>query len=320
MDLDDIRDAALDRRLDEWEQAGLITDEQATAIRQFEGRPRRSLRLTVPTEVAAYLGSVLALMGGAAVVGREWHAIGLTGRFAVAGALMVVGLVTGRHLAAVGEPGTDRLADFLRLIGSGGAAMAVALAGHELGASDAAVASWVGLAIVAIGTAQWRGLDRPLQLVTAAVGFALVIVAGGGLVGVPFWVRGVAAWALAVGWYVMTVAVRLRPRIASQVLATVGAVLGALMVIDRNEHVGPALALVTTAAIVADAVRRRELEVLGVGVVGFLVAVQSLLQTTFSGLGSGLVVAALGLVVVTVVVLRGIRAPGTPDGSESVSS
>lgn len=318
MDLDDTRDGgALDRRLDAWVRADLMSDQQAAAIRQFERSQRPSIRVGASTEVAAYLGSVLALMGGAAVVAREWGAIGFAGRLAVAGALLIVGLSAGGHLAAVGEPGTDRLADFLRVIGSGGAAMAVALTVHQLGASAAAVVTWVGLALVGIGGWLWRGRDRPLQLATAAVGCALIVVAGGDLLGVPLWVRGIVAWALAVGWYATIHALHLRPRVAGQVLATVGAVLGALMLIDLDEHAGPVLAVVTAAAIVADAARGHQREVLGVGVLGFLVAVQSLLQTTLSGVGSGLVVAVLGLGVVTMAVRRGIRpraAPGVRSG------
>jgi hypothetical protein len=65
----------------------------------------------MPTEVAAYSGSVLALMGGAAVEGRERDAIGLAGRLAIAGTFMIAGLAAGRRLVAVGEPGTDRLGD-----------------------------------------------------------------------------------------------------------------------------------------------------------------------------------------------------------------
>ena len=57
---------------DAWVDAGLISDEQLDAIRRFEHLDTPTTRrFSVPAEIAVYLGSTLALSGGAMVVAQQ---------------------------------------------------------------------------------------------------------------------------------------------------------------------------------------------------------------------------------------------------------
>ena len=70
-------DAWLEHHARDWVGAGLISESQATAISEYEhiDEPTEPQRLPIVAEVASYLGSVLAIMGGAVCrrTGLERH-------------------------------------------------------------------------------------------------------------------------------------------------------------------------------------------------------------------------------------------------------
>lgn len=303
------RHDSIDRRADEWVAAGIISPGQAEEIKRFEDDGTESSgRLTVVAELAAYFGSVLALMGGAVFVGRRWDDIGIGERSAIAAGIAIVGFLAGRWLVQQHESGTDRLGAFMWVVGAGGWAMLVGLVVDEYGPDRsewAAVA--VGVALAAVGVGLWRNLDRPLQLLTAATGVLVAFLAAADLVGLRVWVGGTVFIVLGSVVAIAAAAGRLRPRLVGIVVGAVGAYGGAIALDDLDRHLGPVTALVVGLVVVAGALLGREMLLLVLGVFGTLIATQALLATTLSGAASSALVAVLGLVVVIVAIGRTAR-------------
>ena len=304
------RHDTIDRRADEWVAAGIVSPGQAEEIKRFEhdDEPESSGRLTVAAELAAYFGSVLALMGGAVLVGRRWDDIGLGARSAIAAGIALVGFLAGRWLVQQHESGTDRLGAFMWVVGAGGWAMLVGLVVDEYGPERSEwVAIAVGVALASVGVALWRNLDRPLQLLTAAAGVLVAFLATAELVDLRVWLGGIVFIVLGSVVAIAAAAGRLRPRLIGIAVGAAGAYGGAIALGDFNRHLGPVAALAVGLVVVAGALVGREMLLLVLGVFGTLIATQALLATTLSGAAASAVVALLGLVVVIVAVGRTAR-------------
>ena len=131
--------------------AGLVSDQQVDAIRHFEHRrrePSAPLRLTIAVEAASYLGSSLALAGGAVMVGRSWDDLDLVGQLLVASLVIAVGFAAGSWLMRLGEAGAARLGSFLWTVGTWGVVMAIAVVHLHVETSTAWI---VALSIGAAG-------------------------------------------------------------------------------------------------------------------------------------------------------------------------
>jgi len=305
--------AWLDGHTRQWVDVGLISEGQADAITQFERRTddtARPDRLGLGTEVAVYLGSVLAIMGGAVLVGRNWRELEMPGRLGIAVVISVVGFLAGSWLTRLGEERTNRLGSFLWVIGTGGVALGIGAVLAEFDPEPGAAALMVGLPVLALGAMLWRNLDRPLQMLTTAVGLGVTI---GGVIEISdlrVWVGGIVVWALSVVTAVGAASGAIRPRLVALLTAAVGAMFGAMMLGELDEHLGPAAATVTAAGVVVFALVDRSIPVLVVGVLGFLFATEALLATTFTGQASSLIVTVVGLAVVVVAVVRSVRGAG----------
>ena len=307
------------RRTQEWVAAGLISTDQADAIRRFE---RSTISPSVPAddterlglgaEVAAYLGSMLALMGGIVVVGQRWREMALLGRLGIAVAVAVVGLTAGAWLVHLGESATKRLGSLLWVVGVAGVALAIGVLLDGLDADAGTAALVIGVVVAVLGVELWRNEDRPLQLLTTAVG---VGVASGGVVdvsNVPVWRAAFVVWPVAAVWFWAAATGRLRPRLVGLAAGFAGAMIGAAMLGDLDAHAGPAAATLTAAAVVVFALADHSQPVLVIGVIGFLVAVQTLLASTFTSVISSGLVTLIGLAIVVAVVLRARTPPAPP--------
>ena len=113
----------LDEHAEQWVEHGLVTTDQVDAIRAFEQHERTEPRLSIVAELAVYLGSVLALMSGAMMVGPNWEALRTAGQVAIGLAVAALGFLAGGRLIRLDDPGTRRLASFMWLIGTGGVAL-----------------------------------------------------------------------------------------------------------------------------------------------------------------------------------------------------
>lgn len=303
----------LDEHAKSWVDAGLLSARQAEAIRDFEHCTEPAAppaRLNLVTEVAAYVGSVLALMGGGAAVARSWNQLGFGIRLTVAVALAATGLVAGRWLVRLGEAGARRLGSFLWVIGAGGVAMASAVVAAEVEPSDD---GWIvvaaGVPVMLLGLGLWRNLDRPLQLLTAVIGLGLTLGGVGAITGIPSWVGGLVVLALGLIVGELAIAHVLEPRLPAALIGGIGAYVGAMTLSDLDERLGSAVSLVVAVVMMAVALREHLTPLLAIGVLGALIATQALLATTFTGAAASLVVTLLGLGTLAVVIFR-LR--GTP--------
>jgi hypothetical protein len=297
----------LDGHAHEWVEAGLISEGQAVAIREYEhlGEPNAPQRLTIVTEGAAYVGSVLALMGGAAVVGPNWDEFGVLGRLGVAIAVMVVGFAAGTWLVRLAEPATVRLGSFLWAVATGGVAMAAAVVMDEVDPRDEGwIPLAIGLPVLLVGLALWRNRDRPLQLLSVAVGAGITLAGIGELTDVEPWYGGILLLAVGAAFAVAAALRFLQPRLLALVVGALGAFIGGFMLGDLNEHLGPAVALLAAVSVVLFALRDRLVPLLVIGVIGSLIATQALLATTFTGPIASMIVSLIGLAIVVAVILR----------------
>jgi hypothetical protein len=328
-------DAASSRWFDEhaqtWVERGLVSAEQVDAIRTFErtsgawqaeqrgptpdGTPDTALagttagpRISLVGELAVYLGSVVALMSGTMMVGEGWDSLGLGGRVAIGVAVAALGFVAGARLVRFDDAPTRRLASFMWLIGTGGVALAAATLTDNAEFEDP---GWnlviIGLPVLAIGAAMWRNLNRPLQVLTTAVGFGFCLGGVGALLSTPPWVGGILIWATAVVVGALAVTQRLRPELYVLGVAAVAAMIGALMLTDITELAGSIAATITAAGIVAVGLWRRLVPILVIGVLAFLQSLAGLLMTTLNGALAAMVVALAGLAVVIAVIVRSTR-------------
>ncbi|MDJ0768903.1 MAG: DUF2157 domain-containing protein [Ilumatobacter sp.] len=290
-----------------WVHAGLISEDQAAAIRQFEeglAPERRPAHLGLAAEVAAYLGSVVAVMGGGVVIGSRWDDIGTLGRLALAAPIALVGFVAGTWLARLEEPGAHRLSSFLWVVGTIGVAFGLGVALESIGTDPAFATIAVGAVVALIGLDLWRNRDLPLQLLTMVAGLGIVVGGAVEATATSAWQAGIAVWLLSLALAVFAREGMIVPRCTAMVAGAVSAMLGAGMLVDLDEQLGPAVAAVTAAAVVLIALQDHAVAVLVAGVLGFLVATQALLATTFTGAGAAALVAGVGLVTVAGVVFR----------------
>ena len=298
----------------EWIDHGFVSGEQVDAIREFErSHEPEPARLSIGAELAVYLGSVLALMSGAVMVGESWDTLGLAGRIAIGAAVAALGFIAGSRLIHVDDPAARRLASFMWVIGAGGVAL---VAGTLADAAEFEEPGWnllaIGAPVLAIGVALWRNLDRPLQVLTTAVGAGLTVGGVGALLSTPPWLGGVLVWLLASSIGTLAVRQRLRPELYVLGVAAIGAMIGAGMLTDVSEVFGFAAATATAAGIVAVGLARHLTPILVIGVLAFLQSLQGLLITTLHGAVGAMVVAVLGLAVVIVVIVRSTRHSAPP--------
>ena len=301
----------LDEHAGPWVEHGLVTSDQIEAIRAFEHHEApASPRLSIVAELAVYLGSVLALMSGAMMVGQSWEALRTAGQLAIGVAIAALGFIAGTRLIRLDDPGTHRLASFMWLIGTGGVALATGVL-VDTAAFDEP--GWnvliIGLPVFAIGTALWRNLDRPLQVLTTAVGAGLTLGGIGALLSTPPWIGGILVWLAAIAVGTLAIIQRLRPELYVLAVAAITAMIGAVMLADVSELTAAIAATITAGGIVAVGLARHLIPILVIGVVAFLQGLQGLLVMTLSGAPAAAVVAVAGIAVVIVVITRSTRGP-----------
>lgn len=298
---------------DEWVSAGLISQTQADAIARYEQSrsepPGEARRLSIGAEVAVYIGSLIALMGGQMVIARAWDELAYPARLATGLVLAAVGLVAGRALARFEEPGSDRLASFLLAIGTGGVAIAVATTLLELDVEPRAwIAVLTGAAVVIVSGWLWRNRDeRPLQFVTGVGGLIAIGAGIANLLDVEVWVVGIVLASASIALGVVARTGLLHPQWLATVASAIGAILGTAMLAELHEEIGLGLACVVAAGVVAVGLLDRDMALLAVGVLGFLITLQAFLAATFNTAVASPVVVAVGLAIVVAALVRTAR-------------
>jgi hypothetical protein len=266
--------------LDEWVDAGLITNAEATAIRQHEAERHEqpaALTLAPPpatgpslvVEALGYLGAIVMLVGAGILVGTYWEDLSVVIRLGLTGAaaLALVG-------AGFGVP--DRLGEAAGRLRSVLWAAGVAATGvflvvlcvdvlHRYDEHQLVV---LGLGTAAVAAPLWWIHRTSLQqlalfvpLMLAASGIAMELTSTSSAWG------GAAMWIVAGAWVVLAWAGRLEPRTSGVGLGVFGAVLGTLIM---DNDLGIALGLLTAVATVVLALWERSLPWLGVAAIALL--------------------------------------------------
>ena len=299
-----------------WVAAGLITEEQLDSIRRFEHLDDTDdRRLSVAAEVAVYLGSVLALSGGAMVVARRWEELAFAARLGVALVIAAAGIAGGVWSYRQGEPGTDRVGGFLSALGLAGVAFASGLVviRADAGADELAVLV-PGVAVIAVGAVLWRNRTRPLEFLAVVVASVAVVTAVVSLADLDVWVGGMTILLLGSLLAAVSATGRVHPRLVAIAAGAASAFGGAFALTEADERLGPIVALLVALALVVGATRADEPALVMLGVAGTLVATQAVLATSFDGAVAAAIVALLGVLLVVGVIVRSTRRDRAADG------
>ena len=301
----------LDRRLDDWVVADLISLSQADAIRAYERREAGGeSRVPLVAEALGYVGATLAITAGGIVLGQYWDRFTDPAHQLVAALLTVLLIGAGWALRERSHPAIQRLVSLLWFLGVGALAWAVGLVAVEsLGIEEAALGMTVGAAVAVAGGVLWRIRTRSLQLIAMTAGVLTFVVAAlaapDAFVG-PFFF-GLAIYGLGLVWVLLAWGEVLTPATTAAVLGFLGLGVGAqiMAVEDPWWWIGVLLGLVTAVGLVVGSVLARRVLLLAFGAVGIFVFVPELVFRLFADslgapitlliTGMLLVVAALGL-------------------------
>ena len=315
----------LDALLTRWVADGLVSAEQADAIRAAErdvpvvaqpepaGPPAPGRSLLV--EALGYLGGVVILVAAGLVTARFWNDLSEGGRVTL-GALATV-LLVGAGLRVPRGPGDvlddpgRRLCAVLLGLGVAGTAVTLGLVAGEvldLTGESGALLTAGGSAVVAAALA-WR---RPSVVQQVATVVPLAVGAGtlASLLGAGTFGVGLAIWLVGPAWYALGALGLFGPRRADGPLAAAVCVVGAVAATPTDA--GIVLGLLTTVAVVALALVRRDLLLLGVGAVAAFLVLPPAVGTWFPGSLAApvaLLLVGVGLVAVAVTMARTARHP-----------
>jgi len=160
-------------RLAEWTEEGLISDDEADAIRRYEiGRE--------PThggvrEVLGYIGAILVLIAGFVLVSEIWADMKRGGRIAVSGLAAAILIGAGASLVGGATRPTRRMGEVALMLGAAPLGLAVGLtfgdpSNEEPLATMAFAAAFVYSAVVYRWHPSWA---QHIALVASAIGGAV---------------------------------------------------------------------------------------------------------------------------------------------------
>ena len=271
------RTRSLDAQLDEWVSAGLVSPEQAAAIRHHEAVPAAGPAAGPPAragtslvvEALGYLGGVIMLVGAVLLVNLYWADLPTAVRLLLMGATAVALVLAGLAVPdRLGEAAMRLRSVLWALAVAATTTFMVVLSGDVLGRQDEASQIVVGPCTAVVAGVLWWFRRTWLQqvallvpLVLSATGLAYLV---GGLD--TEWYGGFT-WILAVVWSLLAYAGRLEPRVTGVGL---GGLVAAFSALTIGTDLGLALSLVTAAALVAVALWERSLPWLAVAALAVL--------------------------------------------------
>lgn len=266
----------LESRLDTWVDEGLISPEQAAAIRRREEAERTGGgRIPRVAEAAGYLGAALAIVGGGILLEDFWASLTVVSLLILAATITAALVAAGAMLRGATEPAFQRLASLLWFVSTGGMALVAGLFGDEF--TDLAgrhVSLLVGAAVSTHAGVLWRLRPRPLQQIAL---FAGAVTTVEGLVFLPaqdppVFFAGLAVWGLGVAWALLGWGEVVRPAGVALVLGAVAILVGAQMSSFGDlRGAGLVLGLATAGGLMAAAVTVSSTLVLAFGAAGVLI-------------------------------------------------
>lgn len=307
--------------LDGWVAAGLVTADQAEAIRVYEAaRPDRPAGRAAPADQAGtslvvealgYFGGVIMLVGGGILLGLLWDDIPVGLRLGLAA-------VTALALLAAGLAVPERLGEAAGRLRSVVWVLAVAATAAFLTVfsvdvldrydEDALLVIFPPTALVA-AVLWWLRRTWPQQA-ALLVSLALSATALGIEVTDSDSAPGVSIWVVAAAWTALAWTGRLPPRATGIAFGGLGAIFGAML---APSDLGLVLGLATAVAMLALALYERSLPLLAVAALGMLQAAPRAAIEWFPGrLSAALTLLAVGgLLVAAAVWVARHRASGS---------
>lgn len=294
----------LERRLSAWVERGLITPDQALAIRDAEETaPLGPRGPSLAATALGYLGASVALVGGIAAVSREWSDLGSAARLAISAGATLAVFAAGLLARRSDHPALRPLDGFLWFLSAAGAAFTAGLVGHDVLDLEARSFFFMaGLAAAAWALPLWR--IRPGTLLELAVVAGLATALESvleHLPGPPDEFHGLPTWGLGAVLAILGQGRLLFGRRGTFALAGVLLLLGAQILSFGWRPAGLALGIATAVALLAASVPLRSMAHLGFGAAGVLLFLP---QIVFEYLGDTLG-APLALLVSGIAILAG---------------
>jgi hypothetical protein len=237
--------------LDRWIRAGLISDQQRSAILAHERTlmapepgvavpvaPDRPRRIPAVAEALGYLGGMLAVVGLGLIVSRYWPDMATAGRLAMSGATALALVAAGALAREQADPALARLRWFLWLAATAATALFAGVVTVDgLDAAPETVALACGGAVALLSGLLWRGRERPLQQLTFLGG---LVVTTGALVsevvaGVPI---GLAVWVVGVTFLVLGLRRMIALPVLTEGVGALAVLAGAVITVTDSQSFG----------------------------------------------------------------------------------
>ncbi|MFA9446506.1 DUF2157 domain-containing protein [Egicoccus sp. AB-alg6-2] len=317
----------LDTSVRAWHRAGLISEQQVSAILAFEasdadgtnpmsGKERRGLA----SEALGYVGAALALGAIVLLFSELWQQLTDGARFTLAAVLAAVLVGAALAIRDVAREPVQRLASLLGAAGVAAAAWAAAIATGDLfDVRNASAGVLVAAVAVAVATPLHLLRPRPLPQLTLLVSVASLL---GCLLSLPRlpvdggW-YGLAGIGLGAAWFALAAGGWLPPR---RVGEAAGAAV-ALMACQSTFATLPSATLLfgtlAATALVALAVHREELHHLVVGALGLFFTMPRLVFEWFGDtIGAPALLLLVGMLLVLLSVGLGRARRHIDDGAD----
>lgn len=240
------------RHVDTWVSEGIISQDQAESIREYEGRVTSSRGTAA--EVLGYVVASTAVVAAIIMVAGIWNDVGRGSRFALLATTAIALLTIGVISTSEKEPWVRRFARILMMFAIPLIALTSDIAASTWIASEVAVV--VGYAVAWLTAAplyrRWRSSPQQAALFLATIGLVMstsVLVLGNGPRALP----GSIVILVSGIWLALVHSGRIEPRLTGEILGSVTALVGSMMLLVGLD-VGLSVALVIAVAVSAGTV------------------------------------------------------------------
>jgi hypothetical protein len=297
-------------RLQKWVEAGLVTQDQATAIERFEESESssRSEGLSPGMEVVAYVGAAVTLVALIIIVAQYFEEIGDWGQVALGAVVTIALLAAGEKFAESPNPSSMRASLLARFLSVAAVALTTGLIVKAMGwADDHGDETMLIVSVVALGLAGWlwtRSRTSIQMIALAITSFAVTMTSIDVALILPSrWVWALAPAVLGTAWVLLGTSGVFTPRRTTLVLGALGLLSAPLFSTDFDKWAvfGIAVALVVAWL----AVPLTESALMGLAVAALVIYIPATVLEFFDGsLAFTLALLGLGLLLLAFVLYK----------------
>lgn len=258
-------------------------------------------RISLLTEVVAYLGAILIVAGGAVAIGQRWDDISGWGHVAILAGSAAFFLALGVVLHRLEDPALRRLVSVLWFLSVPGFAAAAGFAAHDIyGTTNEVTILVVGVTTTLYAAALWLVRRRALQHVALFAGLVVTICGTIATVtqptppSLPF---ALTLWALGLAWAVLAWQRYIEPLWVGAPLGVILALFAPAIAIAEHGWLYT-IAIGSAAAAMAGSIPLRNTPLLALGTIGMFGYVTSMVVRYFGEtLGVPFTLAITGVVI-----------------------